>query len=186
MSEAITALNGARFDGLVQVADAGVQGMITLRGDFAEISAIVTAETGCEMPAVQQITTSGTVSVGWMSPDELLVLCPYAEVDTTVAKVVVALESKHALVANVSDARAMFRLEGPAAREVLAKLSPADVSPDALAPGTLRRTRLAQIPAAFWFDKAGTAHVVCFRSVAQYAFDLLRTAAAPGSAVAFF
>jgi sarcosine oxidase subunit gamma len=44
--------------------------------------------------------------------------------------------------------------------------------------GEIRRTRLAQIAAAFWMPQEGTVELVCFRSVAQYAFDLLTQAAA--------
>ncbi|MCV6586211.1 MAG: sarcosine oxidase subunit gamma [Marinibacterium sp.] len=189
MSNAVTAVNGARFDGLVEVSDAGLQGMITLRGDLADIGQIVTDTTGTPMPDMLQITRAGSVSIGWMSPDELLVLCPYGDTDALVAKLVEALDGKHALVVDVSEARAMFRLSGGpahAVREVLAKLTPADMSPDACPAGLLRRTRLAQIPAAVWFDADGAASVICFRSVGQYGFDLLKTAAAPGSGVGYF
>ncbi|MGR3380616.1 MAG: sarcosine oxidase subunit gamma, partial [Roseovarius indicus] len=34
MSDAVSALKGASFDGTVTVRDAGLQGMITLRGDL--------------------------------------------------------------------------------------------------------------------------------------------------------
>ena len=43
--------------------------------------------------------------------------------------------------------------------------------------GTLRRTRLAQVPAAIWFEDEETAFVVAFRSVADYVFALLSNAA---------
>ena len=87
---------------------------------------------------------------------------------------------------NVSDARAVFRIKGPNTREVLAKLAPVDLSPQAFGPGMIRRTRLAQVPAAFWMEDTDTAQLVCFRSVAQYVFDLLKTAAQPGSEVGFY
>lgn len=45
---------------------------------------------------------------------------------------------------------------------------------------------MAQIPAAIWMEPDGTFGVICFRSVAEYAFDLLKTAAMPGSAVKCF
>jgi sarcosine oxidase subunit gamma len=44
--------------------------------------------------------------------------------------------------------------------------------------GELRRTRLGQIAAALWKPAEGEIRLVCFRSVAQYAFDLLAEAAA--------
>ena len=46
MSEAVTPLNGARFEGLATIADAGLTGMITLRGDLssAEVKAALLDE----------------------------------------------------------------------------------------------------------------------------------------------
>ena len=35
MPDAVTALDGARYDGLATISDAGLTGMITLRGDLA-------------------------------------------------------------------------------------------------------------------------------------------------------
>ena len=67
-----------------------------------------------------------------------------------------------------------------AAQSVLAKLTPTDFA--ALNPMELRRTRLAQVAAAFWLEGGG-ATVVCFASVAQYMFDLLSHAAAKGTEI---
>ena len=68
----------------------------------------------------------------------------------------------------------------------MAKLAPVDVSPNAFLAGTFRRTRMAQVPAAFWMQDEGTFEVICFRSNAQYMFDLLKVAAQPGSGVDYF
>jgi len=158
MSDPVTALNGAVFTkGIAEVHELPPQGMITLRGG----------------------------GVAWMSPDELLLLCPYAQVPDRLAVLQSALASDHALAVNVSDARAMFAVSGPQARDVLAKLAPVDLSPAAFTPGMIRRTRLAQVAAAFWMVDEQTFHIVCFRSVGQYVFDLLKAAAQPGSEVAF-
>ena len=98
------------------------------------------------------------------------------------AQLVASLSDTHALVTGVSDARAMFKISGPLTREALAKLAPVDMSPDGLSQGEVRRTRLAQVPAALWVE-GDDVFVVCFRSVAQYVFDILTTAANPNSAV---
>jgi len=77
-------------------------------------------------------------------------------------------------------------VRGPHAREVMAKLAPVDLAPAAFTPGMFRRTRMAQVPAAFWMPEEDVFRVVCFRSVAQYVFDLLSIAAQPGSEVGAF
>ena len=88
------------------------------------------------------------------------------------------LQGQHHLAVDVSDARAVFRVEGEKAHQVLAKLSPVDF--DMLAPGELRRTRTAQVAAALWHQDQGFT-LVCFRSVASYVMGLLSHSAQPGS-----
>ena len=191
MSEAlatpVTALGGAQFDGLVSVREMPAQGMISLRGDLAmpPLKNAATGVAGVDMPAQRAAECEGARGLLWMAPDELLVLCPYDETAEGVASMDKLLYSYHALVTDVSDARAMFELRGGGLRDVLAKLTPADMSAAALPPGELRRSRLAQVPAAFWLRSETAAQVICFRSVARYVFDLLKTAAQPGSAVGF-
>lgn len=186
MSDPVLPLGGARFDGLIAVEEVA-QGMIALRGtlDAEPIRTAVTALTGATMPGPREATAKGDRGLLWMSPDELLILVPRADAAQAAKELADTLSGEHALVADASDARALFELTGDDARlrETLAKLSPADTAPASLPPGTLRRTRLAQVPAAFWLTGPGSARVMCFRSVARYAFDLLSHAAAPDAAV---
>ena len=188
MSEAVSALNGAEYEGAVLVQDAGLQGMITLRGDLAGAALGKALHDLCSLavPAPRRMTSAGTRSALWMSPDELLVLCPYGDAPRRASGLQAALAGEHALVATVSDARAMFTLDGASLREVLAKLAPVDMAPGRIEPGEVRRTRLAQVAAAFWLEREGRARVVCFRSVARYVFDILSDAASPDAAVGVF
>ncbi|WP_338550993.1 sarcosine oxidase subunit gamma [Roseovarius phycicola] len=185
MSSAVSALQGAKFDGYVKVEEMGLRGMITLRGDVAsaKMKKAVLEATGAKLPKQREILHEGDKAVAWMSPDELLVMVPYAEVEATLGVLEKTLKGQHFLAANVSDARAIFSLDGDAAREIIAKLCPVDMATDAFAPGQIRRTRMAQIAAAFWMTSETRIEVVCFRSVAQYAFDLLKDAAEPGGEV---
>jgi sarcosine oxidase subunit gamma len=187
MSDAQSALDGASYEGLLTVRDAGLRGMITLRGDLnaPEFAKAVKSATGLALPGSRQIVTKGDVSLAWMSPDELLILTAYDDAPKMVSKLEKALAGQHHLVANVSDARAIFTLSGPRGREVLAKLTPADLSPEAFGAGEIRRSRLAQIAAAFWLGAPDEITLVCFRSTADYAFRLLSNAARPGGAVDF-
>lgn len=188
MSEPVSALNHATFDGIAKVTECGLQGMITLRGDLASraLKSAATGATGAKMPAPREVQIKGDKALCWMSPDELLVLCGYNDVPQVIGKIIKSLSGTHALAVDMSDARAMFRISGGAVRDVMAKLTPTDLSPDAFQPGQIRRSRLAQVPAAFWLEDEQTFRVICFRSVAQYTFDLLRTAARPGSDVGYF
>lgn len=188
MSDSISALNGARFDGLARIEEAGLQGMITLRGDLSSkpVKAAVAAATGGKVPGQREVVQGKTGTALWMSPDELLLLCPYEQVPAMLDKATASLGAAHALAVDVSDARALFSVSGPAAREVLAKLCPVDLSPEAFAPGAIRRTRMAQVAAAIWLESEDSFRVICFRSVADYAFNVLKAAAQPGSAVGVY
>lgn len=184
MSEAASALAGAAFEGYATVREAGLRGMVTLRADLsdAKVKAAVRKVAGVAVPGVRRIALAGDRGAGWMSPDELLILVPHAEAAAAVALLDEALAGVHHLAVDVSDARAVFRVEGADAREVLAKLSPTDLAPGVFAEGELRRSRLAQVAAAFWLEDDGFT-VVCFRSVAQYAFDVLKLSATPGGEI---
>lgn len=188
MSDLRSALNGATYAGFAKVTDAGPRGMITLRGDLSDatLQRATAQATGLDMPEAGRCHLTGDHGLCWMSPDEVLILCPYAGVGNLVAGLRDALGQNHHLIANVSDARAMITIRGGDVRDVIAKLSPADVSPAAFEPGQFRRSRLAQVPAAFWMQDDTTCTIICFRSVARYVFDILKLSAAPGSEVDFF
>ena len=130
------------------------------------------------MPALRQIELSGDKAAAWMSPDEYLLILPYAETDAALVAIAGAMAEAHHLAVPVSDARAVFRIEGAKADQVLAKLSPVDF--DKMGPKELRRTRAAQVAAAFWAADGGYT-LVCFRSVAPYVMGLLTHSAMPGS-----
>jgi sarcosine oxidase subunit gamma len=176
-----SALNGAAFAGYANIREIGPLGMITLRAapDVAGLAAAITAATGCAIPQMRDIETAGDRRAAWMSPDEYLLIMPHADVPAALDAIAKALSGQHHLALDVSDARAVFAIDGMA-QSVLAKLSPTDFA--ALGPKEMRRTRLAQVPAAFWVEGA-TATVICFRSVAQYVFDLLSHAAKEGTQI---
>ena len=184
-----TATNPRRVSGgFVEVVELAPLGMIALRADLSDpaTAKAVKAAMGLAVPGVRGMETGVDRSVGWMSPDELLLLTPYAEVQKTIAALDKALKGKHYLAVDVSDSRAVFRIRGTAARDVLAKLTPTDLSPEAFTPGMLRRTRTAQVAAAFWISGTDEFTLVCFRSVADYVFGLLQISAASGGEVGLY
>ncbi|WP_415234557.1 sarcosine oxidase subunit gamma [Pseudorhodobacter sp.] len=175
----ISALNGQSFDGFAKIREIGPLGMITLRCDLSEKPlAAILKKLGLSVPAARRIVHKDGRSVGWMSPDELLIILPYGEVAQTLETLRNALAKVHFLAADVSDARAVFRIEGSKADQVLAKLCPVDLA--RLEPGELRRTRAAQVAAAFWADDGGFT-LVSFRSVAGYVMGILSVSAAKGA-----
>jgi len=184
----VTAIKGAKSSGVIKVSDAGLTGMITLRGDLksAKLAAAVKSVTGTKMPAERGVVMGAKGACAWMSPDELFLLCDYADVDKMVAKIDKTLKGTHFMAANVSDARQIFKLEGKAIRDVLAKGSPADLRPIALPMGEIRRSRLGQLPVAFWFASEEEAYLICFRSVANYFADWFEMAVKKDAEIGYF
>lgn len=189
MSEPVSALKNARYDaGIAEISELGAVGMITLRGDLGEkvLRKAAVAAAGVNMPEQRQCLTQGDGGMAWMSSDEVLIMCAYQDANAKLADLQAKLSKSHALAVNVSDARAVFEVRGPNAREVMAKLCPVDLTPDQFTSGMFRRTRLAQVAAAIWMPQDDVFHVICFRSVAQYVFDVLSVAAQEGSEVGVF
>jgi sarcosine oxidase subunit gamma len=188
MSNLQSPLEGAHFSGLIDIREAGLRGMITLRGDLSNASIANAATTVAKvaMPDMGHANSDKGRAICWMSPDELLVIGPYDQVANDISVMQTSIGNVHHLLADVSDARAVFTLTGDKIRDVLAKLAPADLSPTACPVGAMRRTRFAQVPAAFFFKSETEVELICFRSVAQYMFDLLSQAADPNADVGYF
>ena len=104
MSDPVSALGHAAYDGFATVREIGPLGMITLRAkaDLPGLPAAVRAATGLELPAVRRIVTAGARSIGWMSPDEYLLIMPFAEVPAALAAIAQALAGQHHLAVDVS------------------------------------------------------------------------------------
>lgn len=189
MSEAIGVLAGANTEGFCRVSELGLHGMITVRGDLsnADLAKALCAVAGVDaLPEVRKMVGGLEGGIAWMSPDELMVFVPYAQVVDKVDELNSTLAGSHFLAVNVSDARAVFGIDGAGAREVIAKVAPVDMSPEAFITGDLRRTRIAQVAAAFWMAGDDSFRLICFRSVGDYAFKLLSVSAAKGGEVGYF
>lgn len=161
---------------LATITREGPVGMIGLRADHG-VEGLAEA-LGLPVPGQRRIVRGPDLAVAWMSPDEILLMLPLADVAGRLDHIASALAGRHHLAVDLSDARALFRIEGPGASDVIAKLCPIDLA--ALEPDEMRRTRAAQVAVALWREGEGF-QLVCFRSVAVYVADLLDNAAAPGS-----
>ena len=120
MANPVAPWGNAQFDGFAKVTEIGPLGMITLRAkrDVAGLEAAFAA-LGLTLPDPRRIVIAGDKAAGWMSPDEYLLILPYGAVNDALASLATSLAGKHHLAANVSDARAVFRIEGDKADQVL-------------------------------------------------------------------
>lgn len=182
MSNAVSTLQSKVAAGEVTIREGGLRGMITIRGDLSngKLKSVCKALCGFAVPDMGKAASNGDKGIAWMSPDELLLLVPHGEVADALDKIAKAMKGQHYLAENVSDARTHITIEGTFSREVVAKLAPADLHPGSFKIGDFRRTRIGQVAAAFWMTDAETFELICFRSVGQYAFDLLTASAKAG------
>ena len=173
------------YAGYVKVSEKTAAGMLTVRGDFrsSKFKTSFSKAVGTKVPKEREVILAKN-NVAWMSPDELLILCDHADVSSLSQNLRIELKAQHHMLVNVSDARALFEVSGSSIREVIAKLAPVDIA--ALQIGEIRRTRFSQIAAAFWLTSETSLSVICFRSVADYMFSLLKISSMPNSKVGDF
>ncbi|EAU45190.1 sarcosine oxidase subunit gamma [Salipiger bermudensis] len=184
MSDVMAPMAGARSEGLISIEALPPQGQISLRCEVSDDYRAKLGELlGLGIPEPLSAVEEGDRALLWMAHDELLLLLPYDAVPEMLARLNTTFEGWFIAITDVSDARAQFRLSGPHLRDVLSKVTPADISPDAFTPGMVRRSRLAQVAAGYWLRSASEAQVFVFRSVADYAFQVLSLAAGPGGEV---
>lgn len=191
-STAVSVLKGAAHQGFAEVREAGLVGMIQIRADLASpgLRAALSG-LGYDLPQPREVRSpdgggsssgaAGLNGLAWMSPDELLLFCDYAEAARRARDLAERLEAEHALVLDVSDMRAVFRLSGARAAEVVMKLCPVDVA--TLPAMELRRTRAAQTAVALWRSGEAELTLICMRSVAGYVLGLLEVAARRGGEI---
>lgn len=168
-------------EALATITEVQDLGMIQIRADLAQSGKAIAAAAGLAIPDQARITRHGSRALGWMAPDELLLMAPRADMPDLLSSLQAALQDDHALVVDVSQMRAVFDVVGAGAADTLAKLAPVDFA--ALPDDGLRRTRLAQIACGLWPVKGGY-RVIGFRSVRDYISDLLAGASRPGSSLA--
>ncbi|MEM9762559.1 MAG: sarcosine oxidase subunit gamma family protein [Pseudomonadota bacterium] len=179
---------GRVIEGDVRIAEAGLQGMVSVKADLSLPALDVALRDACGVGVPMPLTmcSEGDRGAVWMAPDELLVLMPAGEARAVAEQLDAALAGDHALVADMSSARTLFRLEGALAGEVLAKGAPLDFRDAAFPVGTARRTHLGPVAVGIWREAAASWTLVCFRSYAPYTADWLAAAASEGSAVRHF
>ena len=164
----------------MRVLEPDVFGMLLIKADLASAPLVAAVERifGVGVPGRCMAEGDRELAVAWMAPDELLALVPAERVREALAELQSALAGEHALCADVSAMRACFEMQGEGVRDVLAKGTPADVSPSAFGPGGFRRTRVGQLAAAIWMLDGRSARIFCLRSEAEHLREWLGEAVA--------
>ena len=173
----------------ISMREISERGMIDLRGSMTDKKFMSAAKSalGVELPKVPRTSTAfGDVQVLWLSTDQWLVLTGRARVGALLSDLRKSFGSIHSLAVDVSDMRAIIRLDGEGVRETLMKGSTLDLISDDHSPGTVRRMRFAEIAALLHAVEQNVIDIYVFRSYADYAWEFLIKAARKGSEVKLF
>lgn len=169
-----------------EIAD---RGMIDLRGIASDRKFMAAAKEvlGLDLPKAPRSSVSwGDIKVLWLSTDQWLILCTRSKTNELLAALRQALGGIHALAVDVSDMRAVIRVEGEGVREVLMKGCSLDLLNGEYGPGTARRMRYAEIAALLHVVEDDVFDIYVFRSYAGYAWDFLCATARQAAKVKLF
>lgn len=165
------------------------RGMIDLRGLVSDrkFMAAAKAVLGADLPKAPRTSVSwGDVKALWLSVDQWLILCPGTRTAELLAGFRKAFDGLHSLAVDVSDMRAVLRLEGEGSREVLMKGCSLDLLGGGYRPGTVRRMRYAEIAALLHVAEDTVFDVYVFRSYADYAWEFILATAREAAKVRLF
>jgi sarcosine oxidase, subunit gamma len=159
-------------------------GKIGLRGDPGERAFMTGVGRVLDLLLPTEPNTSATkgrVTALWLGPDEWLLTCPVDDTAFFINSLREALKGSHCAITEVSDGRVAFALNGPSARDVLAKGCPLDLHPRSFTSGSCAQTLLAKAPVLIHLVEddpaAGPAfEVYVARSFAQYLWAWLEDA----------
>lgn len=165
------------------------RGMIDLRGLSTDPAFMAAAHDalGMALPTEPRTSASwGDVKVLWLSVDQWLILSSRSKAHEILANLRAALKGIHSLAVDVSDMRAVIRLEGEGLREILMKGTSLDLLDAEYKPGLCRRMRFAEIAALLHIVEDNVFDVYVFRSYAHYTWEFLCTTAREASKVKLF
>jgi sarcosine oxidase, subunit gamma len=173
----------------ISIREISNRGMIDLRGLTTDRKFLAAAKStlGFDLPKAPRTSAGfGDIKALWLSSDQWLILCNGDKTTQLHTDLVKELGSTHCLAVNVSDMRAVIRLEGSGIRETLMKGSTLDLTDGSYTPGTVRRLRFAEIAALLHVVEDTVIDLYVFRSYADYTWEFLLKAARKGSEVRLF
>jgi len=175
----------------ISMSEVSDRGMIDLRGEAGSVKfrQAAKAALGIDLPLKPRSSAvKGDVTVLWLSVDQWLVCCPRNKAGGLVGNLRKNLGEIHSLAVDVTDARAIIRLEGDNVREVLMKGSSIDFTLPEYKAGLVRRLVFAEIAALAHIvaDKPCTIDIYVFRSFADYTWKWIEATAKPAATIGLF
>jgi methylglutamate dehydrogenase subunit D len=164
---------------LMPCDDLGLATVIARKGQTGALTARVQALYGITLPTGPRRVAEGKLAFIGMGPSQWLAVEQGSADPQVFATKLTKDLAGLASTSDQSDARAVIRASGPAARKALAKGLPVDLHPRVFGPGDAALTQIALIGAHIWqIDEAPTYDIAVFRSLAGSFADWLIASAA--------
>lgn len=173
---AVTKASTPRGVRLTEIRDVGKIDLRGDPGDRAFMSAIGRALDLLLPTEPCQSAAQGEVTAFWVGPGQWLITCPKGDFGESLGKLDEAVRDVHASVTDISAGRAIFRLAGPNALDVLAKGCPLDLHPRVAKPGYVAGSVLAKITVMIHLRDAEVVDICFSRSFADYLWAWLEEA----------
>jgi sarcosine oxidase subunit gamma len=151
---------------LSERVDLGLATVATRRGKADELAAAVHAAYGVDLPSGSSVATGVTVAFMGTAPRQWFAVSE-ALANGALADDLTARLAGLASITDQSDGRAVVRISGPCAREVLAKGLPIDLHPAVFRAGSAATSTISHMGAQVWqVDDAPTYDIAVFRGFA--------------------
>lgn len=141
--------------------------------DRAAAEAAARGALGLVLPAAGQASSGEADAILWQGPERWLLIA--TEGAGLAAGLEAAVADRPTLaVTDLGHGRTVIRVEGPRARDLLAKESPIDLSPEAFPAGSVALTRFGQLAVTLHATGPESLEILAFRSFGLALFEELR------------
>ena len=155
--------------------------IVNIRGtasDPAFASAVQNATGVALPPSANTVSTGGGRQILWLGPNEWWLTAPDGEAESLLEALRAGFAGQHATACDVSESRAIIRLKGPKAREILMRGVSLDLHPRAFHVGECAQTGLSRANALLHLvDNAPTFEIYVLKSFSDYLWRWLEIVA---------
>ncbi len=152
-------------------------GLMNLRNK-RDISKVMNRYFGTALPeTANSFSVSGDRRALWLGPDESLLICANQEAEELQHTLSTQLYGQHFQLTLLSDALAIYELNGPYVRDILAKGCALDLHVSAFRPGQCAQSNLERAAVTLMCEAENSFRLICRTSFADYVETWLKDAA---------
>ena len=175
------AAGGSKERAGVILSEVAHRTIVNIRGTASDpaFPAAVQTATGLALPSAANTVSNGSVwQIIWLGPNEWWITGPDGEADSLVEALRANFAGQHAIACDVSESRAIIRISGPKARDVLMRGVSLDLHPRAFRVGQCAQTGLSRANVLLHLtDDRPAFEIYVLKSFSDYLWRWLETVA---------